>query len=160
MITLEEAKILHDSGVYVAGMQKLPDFSISTKTDRFSSENTTDVKQIEALLNNNLRLSTYIAAEKVTNLFYTYIVIPPHGKGVNWKERKYYSSKRKFLYIDIRFPDYKEFCEVDKDKALRIMAFETLRATREYLPKIKEFDFQKYYNDLSALLEKQQFLSF
>jgi len=154
MITVEEAKVLYQSGVYVAGIEPQPEFSLSSKTDKLSTNNTLEIKNIERRINNKLKLSEYVSKEQISNLFFTFIILSNDNKGVEWKERKYYNRSRKYFYIDIKFPDYEKFCNATKQEALKIMTEQTLRGTEKFLSKVKGFQFEKFYGDLEKVFSE------
>jgi len=151
IISLEEAI---KQGHQIAGMGHEPDFVFSSRSDRNSNKNVWFSDNIEDLANNYLMIDTY-SKEKIKNLTYIFVVMPPDHKGVDWKERKYYSRSDKKLCLEIKFPDYERFCRADKPEVLRIMAEQTLRGSQVFLSKEKDFDFPKFYADLSTLFKKQ-----
>jgi len=149
--TVEEAIEL---GLEIAGTQVRPDFVFSSRSDMGSSKNSWCINDCEYLLNNYFKIARY-SKEKIKSLTYIFILLPPDHKGVDWKERKKYSRNNKILRLEIKFPEYERFCRADKPEVLRIMAEQTLRGSQVFLPKEKDFDFPKFYADLSALFKKQ-----
>ncbi len=153
MITLEEAKLLFAKGVYVAGMEKTPDFIIATRVDDGSKKNAIVVNSIRTLINNNLSVRDY--SKKILNhIIITYILLPEYdGKGVNWKERKYYKRSENEYFLNLRIPDYESFCNANPETALKIIAEQTLRGIKLFLSKEKDFDFTKFNNDVEKLFK-------
>ena len=155
MITVEEAK---KQGLLIAGMEQDPNFVISSKSAPEAEKNINITLELEELLNNRLQLKNY------TNIIHNYtiicLILPPYnGQGVDWKERKYFKRKEKKFFIDIRFPEYERFCNASKQEALQIMAEQTLRGTKKYLSKVKDFDFDKFYTDLVTLFKNKKLIN-
>jgi len=151
IISLEEAI---KQGHQIAGMGPKPDFVFSSRSDMISSKNIWFSDDVQNVTNESLKIS-YYSKEKIKYLTYIFVVIPHEHKGVDWKERKYYSRKFKQLCLEIKFPEYERFCRADKPEVLRIMAEQTLRGSQVFLSKEKDFDFPKFYADLTNLFKKQ-----
>ena len=105
MITLEEA-VKQD--ITFVGMETLPDFSITSRTDKGSYDRIWISDSIEKLFNTNLEINNY-SAKAIKHLTFVYIVMQDTGKGVDWKERKYYDKEEKEFNIEIKFPNYNKF---------------------------------------------------
>jgi len=135
------------------GKKKSSDFILTSKATIEAQKNILYSKVLENKVNNGLQLSVYHTVE-VNHLIFTYLVYPNNWKSLNQGDRKYFARKDKRFYIDILFPDFERFCNADKDEALRIMAEQTLRGAALFLPKVKGFDFTKFYSDLSQLFRE------
>jgi len=131
-----------------------PDFVISARTDNGSNKNIWSLTDLKKTLNTSLKIDCY-SKEKVKHLTFIFNVLPSDHKGVEWKERKSYSRADKILRLEIKFPEYERFCRADKPEVLRIMAEQTLRGSQVFLSKEKDFDFPKFYADLTNLFKKQ-----
>jgi len=154
MITLEVAK---KQGILAKFSKPDPDFVISSKSDLEAENNIMEMLKIKDLLNNNLSISNY--SDDLKNLTLTYLVLQPEHNGVKWKERKYYKKKEQKYFIDISFPEYDRFCKSDKRDALKIMAEQTIRGTKKYLSKEKNFDYTAFYKDLTNILRKKNIIN-
>jgi len=151
MITIEEAKKRFEQGEFVAGMTPVPDFVISARTDNGSGDKIFIIKQLENLLNSNLHLKRYTDTQ-INNLIITFIVLLPYdGKGVDWKEKKVFNRKRKEFYLELSINNYNEFCNSEKDEALRMIATETIHGVEKYLSETKEIDYKQFHKDLVKL---------
>ncbi len=153
MITVEEAK---KRGIWAKFTAPTPDFILTAKSDSEVEGNIMQMSKFNDLLNSNLSIAKYSGEFK--NLIITYLVLQPNSKGVNWKERKYYKRSEQKYCIDISFPDYEGFCKASKKEALQIMAEQTIRGTKKYLSKEKNFDYEAFYNDLTNLLRNKNIL--
>jgi hypothetical protein len=149
MITLEEAK---KNGLKIAGTEPYPDFVFSSKA--YKADNVWFSNEIENLFNESLHLKNY-SNETIKHITYIYLIYPPLWGGVNWPERKYFKRKEKKFFIDIRFPDYERFCKANKQEAMQIMAEQTLRGTKKYLSKVKDFAYEEFYADLLTLFKNE-----
>jgi hypothetical protein len=159
MITVEEARKRFAQGEFVAGMEPLSDFSFTARVDRGAEKNMYFVTEINKLLNSNLNLGDY-SSNLIKHFTITFLIYPAfEGEGVNWQERKYFKRKEKTFFIDIRFPNYEQFRKADKQKALQIMAEQTLRGTKKFLPKVEDFDSEKFYSDLVTLFKSKGFIN-
>ncbi len=154
MITLEEAK---KRGILAEFSKPDPDFVISSKSDLDAENNIMEMLKLKELLNKNLSISNY--SNDIKNLTLIYLVLQPKHNGVNWKEHKYYKRKEQKYFIDISFPEYERFCKASKQEALKIMAEQTIRGTKKYLSKEKNFDYETFYNDLINLLRKKNIIN-
>ena len=154
MITLEEAK---KRGILAKFSEPDPDFVISSKSDLKAENNIMEMLKLKELMNQNLSISDY--SDVLKNLTLIYLVMPPNNNGVNWKERKYYKRSEQKYFIDISFPDYERFCKASKEEALKIMAEQTIRGTKKYLSKEKNFNYEAFYNDFTNLLRKKQIIN-
>ncbi len=149
MITVEEAKKM---GVPIVGMGKQSDFIISSIADNRANKNINFMLIIKELLNKSLNIKDY-SVDKIEHLTVIYIVLPADNKGVNWLEGKKFSRKEKNFTISIKIPDYEQFCNADKSKALKILAEYALSGAKLYLSKEKDFDFPKFYDDVEKLFK-------
>ena len=86
------------------------------------------------------------------------MIVENNGKGIPRKDGKHFNRKRKHLYIDILFPDFEKFKNATKTEALQIMAEQTLRGTKKYLPTVKGFEADKFCNDMEQLFVKKQLI--
>ena len=154
MITLEEAK---KRGILAKFSEPDPDFVISSKSDLKAENNIMEMLKLKELMNQNLSISDY--SDVLKNLTLTYLILQPEHNGVNWKERKYYKRSEQKYFIDISFPDYEKFCKASKEEALKIMAEQTIRGTKKYLSKEKNFNYEAFYNDFTNLLRKKQIIN-
>ena len=154
MITVEEAK---KRGIWAKFSAPTPDFIITAKSESEVRDNIIQMTKLNDLLNSNLSISNY--SDELKNLIITYLVLKPDSKGVDWKERKYYKKKEQKYCIDISFPDYEKFCKASKEEALKIMAEQTIRGTKKYLSKEKNFNYEAFYNDFTNLLRKKQIIN-
>ncbi len=154
MITVEEAK---KRGIWAKFTASTPDFVITAKSESEVRGNIMQMTKLNDLLNNNLSISKY--SNELKNIIITYLVLQPDNNGVNWKERKYYKRKEQKYFIDISFPEYERFCKASKQEALKIMAEQTIRGTKKYLSKEKNFDYETFYNDLINLLRKKNIIN-
>jgi len=135
------------------GTTEYPDFVVSAR--HFNADNNIFlVNTMEEILNENLLLENY-SSEKIKHITYIYIVYPQRINQAQWVERKYYKAKERKYFIDIKVPDYERFCSAEKTEVLQIMAEQTLRGSQLFLSKEKDFDFPKFYTDLSELFHKQ-----
>lgn len=146
MMTVEQAKQTGAFNLFTSD----PDFVISAKSDLEAEANIMEMMKIKDLLNDNFSISDY--SDKLKNLTLTYLILKPDNKGVQWKERRYHKRSEQKYFIDIRFPDFYAFCNADKNEALKIMAQQTIRATRKFLEKEKHFDYEKFYEDFCKLM--------
>jgi len=147
MITTEEAI---KQGIQLIGSGKRPNFVVSSISDNGADKNINWAFDIQELFKTQLKINNY-SKEKIKHLTITYIILTPEHNGVDWKERKYYKRTDKNFYIDIKFPNYEQFCNANRQTALRMMAEQTLRGTKLFLEKEKDFDFPKFYNDVEKL---------
>ena len=146
MISLEQAL---KEGLPIAGMETPPDFIVSWMVYRIFNKSEF-INTIQDLLNKHLKIRDYVN-DKIEHLTITYILYPTPWNGVPRKEQTYYSRKQKDYFIDLLYADYEGFCNATKQEALQILATETLRGIKTYLPKVKGFDYQKLYNDVEQL---------
>ena len=151
MFSIEQLK---NQEIPIAGMGIRPDFVFTSRTDDDSDNNIWYSDEIQGLFNEKLKLKNY-SKEKVQHLTYIFVVHPQIHSGVYWNERKSYSRTDKILRLEIKFPDYERFCRAEKAEVLQIMAEQTLRGSQLFLSKEKDFDFPKFYADLSELFRKQ-----
>jgi len=140
-------------GNKIAGTQLPPDFVIAAKVDDVALANIEFRTIIQNLINTNLALSNYLTEDKIRSLFFTYMIHSPNI-GIQRNDSKYYLRRFKFLYIDIRFPDYEKFCTATKDEALSMMAQQTIRAADKYLSKEKFFKYDEFKNDLVDVFKR------
>ncbi len=154
MITVEEAK---KRGIWAKFTAPTPDFIITAKSDKEVRDNIMQMTKLNDLLNNNLSISKY--SDVFRNLIITYLVLQPDHNGVKWKERKYYKRSEQKYCIDISFPEYEKFCNANKQDALKIIAEQTIRGTKKYLSKEKNFNYEAFYNDLTNLLRKKRIIN-
>ena len=153
MISVEEAK---KQNIKIAGTEAKNSFIISLISGRDASKNMFQTIEIEVLLNKYINITDY-SNQLIENLTLT-LIAPYDGKGVNWKERKYFKRKSKSFMIDLEFQHYNSFCKATKREAIEILAFETLRGTKKYLQKVKGFDFESFYFDLKSLFLKENII--
>jgi len=141
----------------LVGTDAYPDFVVSAR--HFNADkNIFWVSIIEEILNKNLQMKNY-ATEKIQHLIYIYLLYPENINGVEWKERKYYKSKEKKYFIDIKFPDYEKFCNANQTEALKIMAEQTLRGCELFLAKEKDFNYPKFRSNLLDLFHNQGWIN-
>ncbi len=151
MITVEEVS---KQGLSVAGRGKKSDFIISTIADDGANNNINLTLEIKALLNKQLVLSNYVN-DNINHFTVTYIILASNSDGVNWLEGKRFKRKEKNFTLSIKLADYEQFCNAEKITAKKIIAEQFLNAVQLHLPKEKDFDFPKFYTDLSELFHKQ-----
>ena len=155
MITIEEAK---KQGLKLVGTTPYPDFVIGSKSAIEAEKNIIFTQNIKQVLNSNLKISQY-SKKTIKYLTFIYLVFPlDENKGVNWSERSYFKQESNHFIIELKFPDYPKFCQATEKKALQIMAEQTLRGTKKYLSKLDDFNFEKFYADLSELFKKQDWI--
>lgn len=140
------------------GTQSEPEFVIGSRAVANAQKNIKYADDIQESMNKNLHLKEYIN-DKIRQIQFIYLLYPHDWLSGAKKERKYYSRKDKIFYIDISFPDFDEFCRADEIQAKKIMLEQTLRAIEKYLPKVKEFNYTKFYSDLIELFKEQKLIA-
>lgn len=153
MLTEEEVLV---QGFKIMGTGQESPFVISSNFDRRARNNVRKIDELQDIFNNSLDLEKY-AFNKIENITIT-LMRPYEGKGVNWLERKLFKRKQKKLIIDVIFDKYKDFCNADKQKALSLLAEQILKAVENYMPKIKELDYNAFHSDLTELFRKEKLI--
>ncbi len=151
MMTVEEAKTKYEKGEFVFGMSPIPAFLFTARTDMGVGDNVFVVKELEALVNNNLKLNHYSSLFK--NIVITFIILPSYnGKGVEWKDKKRFNRKQNELQLEFNTNIYAVFCNSNKEDALKLIAQQLVLASQKHLSQIKEFDFALFHSDLNNLI--------
>ena len=145
MITLEEAKA---QGLVIVGTEAYPDFVISSKA--YKATNAKFARTIQKLLNDKLKIKNY-NLEIINHLTITFLIYPKDWGGVNWQERKYFSRKEKYFYMDLRISDYEGFCAANSTEAIEMLRVEILRGIEKFLTKVKGFDAKQLYKDIETV---------
>ncbi len=61
---------------------------------------------------------------------------------------------------DIQYAyNYNEFCNSDKDEALRMIATETIHGVEKHLSKTKEINYEQFHNDLVKLFRRERLMN-
>lgn len=114
-----------------------------------------NVLQIEELLNQYLKLSTY--GEGLIGIAFVYIVTPPID--IIHHDEIIYRAKKKELYIEMRL-SYEKVATASKAEVLQMMAQKYLQTFQEQSlwKKLKDFDCEKFSRDIQHLFEGQKWL--
>jgi len=149
MITVEQAQKL---GINVIGSEPQPKFIVGARLTFDSQINAQLRFKLKDLLDQKLQLANY-SNNVINRISFIFIILNDDPQNTNHPERKYFKRSEKHFFIDIRFPDYEAFCKTDEQTALKIMAEQTLRGAKKFLPKVKGFDFDRFYRDLTEVLK-------
>jgi len=149
MISYQEAI---EKGLKIVGMEPPSEFVVSSRSYKLSLKIIPLVNKLQELFNQKLQLANY-SNNVINRISFIFIILNDDPQNTNHPERKYFKRSEKHFFIDIRFPDYEAFCNADEQTALKIMAEQTLRGAKKFLPKVKGFDFDRFYRDLTEVLK-------
>jgi hypothetical protein len=156
MITKQDIQNKLELGDYIAGLEKQPDFVVSSKSDISIGNAIFLTIEIENVLNQYIKLKNYVKNNYIESIFFVFLILPTYnGQGVEWQEKKLFKKNQKWLYLNIYFTDYTQFIDAKPQEALKLMATETLRGAKKFLSGVKDFNFERFYADVEDLFKRQ-----
>ncbi len=109
---------------------------------------------LENLLNKNCAIENY--SLNVKSVFFIFIVTEPKNS-ICRKDKITFLTKNKILKISFNL-NYNEFLTIEEHNSIKILAFAFLKAIQTFLLNRKDFNGEKFYQDVKNLFIQENLI--